>query len=242
MAAIGTLPVLFSVGIHASRPSASAVGKGGLYSCTTHALVYQTDGSSWTTWATLGSSTGEAVATSTIWDAAGDLVQGTGADTAAKLTLGAAGTVVRSTGSTNAYAYPPGYEYDYVAKTSSTSVTATAAGSADTVVTGASVAYDGSTRVKVEFYSTFVTPTASGGSDITIGLFESTTEIGRLVYQTTAANLAQYNAAYGVIFLTPTNASHTYIVKAWVSSGTGTVGAGAAGAAASPTFMRITKA
>lgn len=54
MTAIGTLPVLFATGNHASRPAASAVGKGGLYSCTTHGLVYQTDGSSWTTWATLG--------------------------------------------------------------------------------------------------------------------------------------------------------------------------------------------
>jgi hypothetical protein len=54
MAAIGTLPVLFATGTHAARPAASAVGKGGLYSCTTHALVYQTDGSSWSTWATLG--------------------------------------------------------------------------------------------------------------------------------------------------------------------------------------------
>jgi hypothetical protein len=51
-----TLPVLFATGIHASRPSASAVGAGGLYSCTTHNLVYQTDGvSTWSTWATLGS-------------------------------------------------------------------------------------------------------------------------------------------------------------------------------------------
>lgn len=55
MAAIGTLPVLFATGIHASRPAASDVGSGGLYSCTTHDLLYQTDGSSWTTWATLGS-------------------------------------------------------------------------------------------------------------------------------------------------------------------------------------------
>lgn len=52
------LPVLFATGIHASRPAASAVGSGGLYSCTTHSLVYQTDGSSWTTWATLGTGSG----------------------------------------------------------------------------------------------------------------------------------------------------------------------------------------
>lgn len=48
-----TLPGLLATGDHASRPAASAVGSGGLYSCTTHSLVYQTDGSSWTTWATL---------------------------------------------------------------------------------------------------------------------------------------------------------------------------------------------
>jgi len=54
MTAIATLPVVLQVGDHASRPAASAVGSGGLYSCTTHSLIYQTDGSSWTTWATLG--------------------------------------------------------------------------------------------------------------------------------------------------------------------------------------------
>ena len=51
-----TLPALFSTGDHASRPAASAIGSGGLYSCTDHALVYQTDGSSWTTWATIPAS------------------------------------------------------------------------------------------------------------------------------------------------------------------------------------------
>ncbi len=55
MTAIATLPVLLGTGIHASRPAAGDVGSGGLYSCTTHNLVYQTDGSSWTTWASLGS-------------------------------------------------------------------------------------------------------------------------------------------------------------------------------------------
>lgn len=61
MTAIGTLPIVLGTGIHSARPSASAVGKGGLYSCTTHSLVYQTDGSSWTTWATLGGSSSGAL-------------------------------------------------------------------------------------------------------------------------------------------------------------------------------------
>lgn len=42
---------------HANRPAANAAGQpvGALYSCTTHSLIYKTDGSSWSTYATLGS-------------------------------------------------------------------------------------------------------------------------------------------------------------------------------------------
>lgn len=43
-----------TTGIHSARPAANAVPTGSLYSCTTHGLVYQTDGTSWSTWATLG--------------------------------------------------------------------------------------------------------------------------------------------------------------------------------------------
>lgn len=63
MAATTTLPVLFATGNHAGRPTASAVGPGGLYACSTHGLIYQTDGSSWTTWATLGTVSGGTVTT-----------------------------------------------------------------------------------------------------------------------------------------------------------------------------------
>lgn len=39
---------------HANRPAASAVPSGTLYSCDDHDLIYQSDGSSWSTWASLG--------------------------------------------------------------------------------------------------------------------------------------------------------------------------------------------
>jgi hypothetical protein len=42
------------VGAHGSRPAASAVPEGALYSCTTHGLVYQSDTATWTTWLTAG--------------------------------------------------------------------------------------------------------------------------------------------------------------------------------------------
>ena len=49
-----TIPGMFLTGDHASRPAAGDVGSGSLYSCTDHDLIYQSDGSSWTTWATAG--------------------------------------------------------------------------------------------------------------------------------------------------------------------------------------------
>lgn len=52
--AVITVPGMFLTGDHASRPAANTVGSGSIYSCTDHALLYQSDGSSWTTWATLG--------------------------------------------------------------------------------------------------------------------------------------------------------------------------------------------
>lgn len=45
-----TIPGMFLSGDHASRPAANAVGKGSLYACSTHKLVYQSDGSTWGTW------------------------------------------------------------------------------------------------------------------------------------------------------------------------------------------------
>lgn len=53
-------------GDHASRPAASAVPTGTLYSCSTHSLIYQSDGSTtWATWATLGGGAGTPASTVT---------------------------------------------------------------------------------------------------------------------------------------------------------------------------------
>lgn len=176
------------------------------------------------------------VATDSIWDAAGDLAVGSGANTAAKLPIGATnGMVVSRVSGAVAWALPPGYEFDYAQKTSNTTVTATAAGTADTIITGNAVSYDGSTAVVITFCCTFVSPPA--GQDITIGIFESTTEVGRIAYLTAAG----FSQVHGSLRLTPSNASHTYLIKAWVSSGSATVGGGASGAASTPAFMRITK-
>jgi hypothetical protein len=49
-----TVPGIHQYGIHSSRPAANVVAAGALYACSTHNLIYMSDGSSWATWATLG--------------------------------------------------------------------------------------------------------------------------------------------------------------------------------------------
>lgn len=41
-------------GTHAARPAATTVPEGALYACTDHNLIYQSDGTTWSIWATLG--------------------------------------------------------------------------------------------------------------------------------------------------------------------------------------------
>lgn len=53
-------------GTHASRPVATAVADGTLYACSTHGLVYQSDGATWATWLTPTGGTPSAHASSHI--------------------------------------------------------------------------------------------------------------------------------------------------------------------------------
>jgi hypothetical protein len=50
-------------GIHSARPAASAVPAGTLYSCTTHSTIDQSDGSSWSTYATLAAALSSVLST-----------------------------------------------------------------------------------------------------------------------------------------------------------------------------------
>jgi len=103
MAAIGTLPVLFATGNHAGRPAASAVGKGGLYACSTHSLIYQTDGSSWSTWATLtGTGLSDPMTTR------GDIIVRNASNVTARLAIGSSGKVLQSDGTDISWQTPSG--------------------------------------------------------------------------------------------------------------------------------------
>src|SRR5262245_24428817 len=78
-------------GTHASRPAATVVPEGTLYSCTDHSLIYQSNGATWSTYATLGTAGGIAAG---IVDAKGDLIAASAADTVARLPVGSNGQVL----------------------------------------------------------------------------------------------------------------------------------------------------
>lgn len=193
----------------------------------------------------IGASSG-AVATDAIWDAAGDIVQGTGANTAAKLSAGLAGQTLRSAGAAaaNAWAYPPGYEFSYAEITSDVAITATTEAGANTVVTAGAVTFDGSTAVMIEFYASGTTPPSVAGDYLAICLYDGATSIGYLALpQASGVNLPG-QPIHAARRITPSNASHTYSIRAFVTANpNGVVNAGNGTIAnRTPAFIRITKA
>jgi hypothetical protein len=120
-------------------------------------------------------------------------------------------------------------------------VTATSAAAAQTVLTGASVAYDGSTVVRIEFYCSFMEPGTS--AFLLVNLWEDSTDIGRLCYMRSPDSASNFGSTgYGVLRRTPSNASHTYTAKAWNVTANGTLHAGTPGTdAILPMFLRVTK-
>lgn len=237
-------------GNHASRPAANAVPEGTLYSCTTHGLIYQSDTSTWSTYATLG--VGDATAhiadatdahdaSAVSFDPSGlAVVAGTEVQTAIE-ELDAA---VDSLGATG-----PGFVYDYAELTSTnSSITATTEAGATTILTGNAVAYDGSTAVLIEFFAIGSRPPAVDGCVLSFYLYDGASSIGRIGAQQSGG--VTHTSYSGSIYqpvrlarkLTPSNASHTYGIRCAVTSGTGVVLAGAGGNGADmPAFLRITK-
>jgi hypothetical protein len=189
-----------------------------------------------------------AVATDAIWDAAGDLAVGSGANTAAKLSLGATnGMALRRVSGAVAWDLPPGHEFDYVQVTSgNVSITATTEGSANTIVTANAVAYDGSTVIMLEFFCPFAASPA-GNINIIVVLYDDTgggaASIGRWGQQTGSDGTNIQRVPFRLTRrITPSNATHTYSVRAYVDSGTGTINNGAGGSGNyMPLFLRQTK-
>ena len=136
-----------------------------------------------------------------------------------------------------------GKELDYVEQTGNTTVTATTEGTANTVVTGSSVAYDGATVILVEFSAPLARPDVSvAGRTIQIILTDGGTSLGTIAEIDCPAANSMVVPVRGSRRLTPSAASHTYDIRAYVNVGTGVVYGGAGGAGVYvPAYIRITR-
>lgn len=184
---------------------------------------------------------------------AGTLIQGNGGSditlnaTTATVTKLTAGVPSAASDGTDYYSpsTAPGYELDYVEFTAPVSPTATTEGTANTIVTSNSVSYNGTTIVMIEFFSMGARPdTGAAGRTLSFWLYEDAASIGRLGVIVTPAGGGSGDNKPVVIRrrMTPSNASHTYSIRASVSAGTGLVGAGAGGITADmPGYIRITR-
>ena len=252
----------YQTGVHGSRPAASAGCI--LYSCTDHGLVYRSDGSSWTTWLTLPSGTVSGAPALTFGTSAAQGAASTFVATDATLPIfdatvpttqaladaaaaGAAGVAARRD---HKHGMPartalPGGEFDHVEYTAGTvSVTATAEASANTLVTGNAVAYDGATPIIVEFFCPRVAPNTGTAGDYTIiYLFDGSTSIGIMALEQTPAASSAGRSVLARRRITPSNASHTYSARAITNSGTASFYNGAGGLGNHPPmYLRQTRA
>jgi hypothetical protein len=128
----------------------------------------------------------------------------------------------------------------YVEFTADVNVTATTVGTANQIVSAGAITYEAVPHY-IEFYSPRWTAPAQTGNLI---LRDGTTVLGTLSQFVSSQN---HPDPYVLRVLTPTAASHTYNVAAWLGgAGTGTMRAGTGGTAGDattflPGFIRITR-
>jgi len=214
-----------------TEPSAPAAGKQRLYIDSTTHLLKATNSSG--TDRTIEGVAAGAITSSGLTQATARLLGRTTASTGAieEITVGtglslSAGSLTATGGS--------GGELDYAQITSNANVTATTEATANTIITGASVAYSGSQIVIIEFFADGV---QKGSTVIQIVVYDGASSIGRIGVSTTTSTV------YGVRRITPSNASHTYSIRAFVDAGTGVIFAGAGGNGnTAPAFLRISAA
>lgn len=132
----------------------------------------------------------------------------------------------------------PGQELDYAQITANPAgVTATTEGTSQTVISGNAVYYDGS-RVKLSFFVPKLSSSAS--LTVTFVVYRDSTVVGQVFGGTVNTTL---QGGEFELFDTPATGAHTYAVKAFVSTGTLTVNAGAGGSGnLVPGWLRLTKA
>jgi hypothetical protein len=131
-------------------------------------------------------------------------------------------------------------ELNYAERTTPYSATATAGA----VVSGSSITLDGATPIIVHFDAYAAQAPGTAGAALIFELFDGSTSLGKI------AGIVQPVAGSGVAVpiasarrLLPSSGAHTYSVKAWTTTGTGSVNAGTGAAGADgPAALRIEQA
>lgn len=128
-------------------------------------------------------------------------------------------------------------QYDYVTRTSNITITATTSATAQAVLTGNAVTYDGVTRVLLEYF----VPIVDHPNQAYAVLYDGSTELGLLeIFNSSAQG---HDFGYASILLTPSAGSHTYSVRFYKGGSDPTIycGNNTAGSYA-PGYLRITGA
>jgi hypothetical protein len=138
-------------------------------------------------------------------------------------------------------------ELSYVENTGGPfSVTATVEGSGDTIVTAGAVTLDGTTNIIVQWGAASLIPADVGGAWLNMILFDNGSSIGIFGGAMNDASPST-NSIHAPVHqerrLTPSAGSHTYSIRAFVSTGTGQINAGAGGAGSDmPAYIRVVTA
>lgn len=136
----------------------------------------------------------------------------------------------------------PGSEIHYTEITSPIDIVSTTEATGTTILSPGAISFDG-TPVLVEFFCLARTQ-STASSAMVFSLFEGATQITELTGFITTSTVTAVMTFYAQYRFTPSNASHTYTVTAYVGSTSGTprVNAGSGGTGGDPpAFIRFTK-
>jgi hypothetical protein len=138
---------------------------------------------------------------------------------------------------------PPvaGGELAYAEKTTNTTVTGTSAATGQTIVTAPPITLDGATPIIVEFFTPIVVTPGANVATL-FNFFDGATDLGYATQAMAAGSVVNF-PLMARRKLTPSAGDHTYSVRAWVPSGTGTVYGGVGGQGNwFPSYIRISRA
>jgi hypothetical protein len=158
-----------------------------------------------------------------------------------------AGKVIGSSGGAAAAVLPPGFEIGYDEITTGVSIASSSAATPTTLITCAAHTFDGA-PVVLEVFSAIVFLGSGSNGTVSVALWEGIAQIGLLaqIEGPSVGTGGSGPSMLGKYRFTPSAGAHTYVIRGFASSLTGTpsFNAGSGGTGANsylPAFARFTK-